>query len=71
MELYREGKHLISLPRKLNEIEDATNNDLKGLLLHFQTFVVISIYDGVRRASGLCWEPVVSVKNPTMIPISH
>ena len=26
-----------------------------------------SIHDGVRRVSGLCREPVVSVKNPTLI----
>ena len=30
-----------------------------------------SIYDRVRRVSGLRWEPVVFVKNPTLIPASH
>ena len=29
------------------------------------------IYDGVRRVSGLRREPVVTVKNPTLIPTSH
>ena len=28
-------------------------------------------YDGVRRVSGLRREPLVSVKNPTLIPTSH
>ena len=28
----------------------------------------LSVYDGVRRVSGLRREPVVSVKNPTLIP---
>ena len=31
----------------------------------------IYAYDGVRRVLGLRREPVVSVKNPTLIPTSH
>ena len=34
-------------------------------------FTSIPIYDGVRRVSGLRRLPVVSVKNPTLIPTSH
>ena len=30
-----------------------------------------AIYDGLRRVSGLRGESVVSVKNPTLIPIPH
>ena len=31
----------------------------------------VAIFDGLRRVSGLRREPVVSVKNPTLIPTSH
>ena len=46
------------------------------LIIYLETdsFIFIDtrrLYDGVRRVSGLGREPVVSVKNPTLITIPH
>ena len=37
----------------------------------FEEVSTVRTYDGVRRVSGLRREPVVSVKNCTLIPTSH
>ena len=39
--------------------------------VYLYVYYYVCVYNGVRRVSGLRREPVVSLKNPTLIPNSH
>ena len=61
------------IPLTQQTLKEESKSELKEdeILKQKMLIHMLYIYDGARRVSGLRREPVVSVKNPTLIPTSH